>query len=102
MTLVRSGAGDGVRAYARPGLANVRPRARVTVIAGGSVRLRRVRAQTRHPVANTRCMTLVGRHARHRRTGAHAGGAAVRPGARIPVVARGTVRLRGRSGAKPG
>ena len=59
MTLIRSGAGHRIRSGAGAGLARVRLRTGVTIIATRSIGLRWVRALTRARTARARFMTLV-------------------------------------------
>src|SRR5215831_443537 len=94
MALIRGNAGYRPRAGADAGLAGVGERAGVAVVAGGAVRLGRVRANARGRVARASVVALVERCAGHRvRAGAGAGLAGVGLGAGVAVVAGAPVRL---------
>src|SRR5437762_430373 len=100
--LVLGGAAAVILAGAGPGLARVRARARVAVVAGRTVRLRGVGAHAGRRVALPGVVTLVLRGADdgiHARAGARFARVGAR--ARVAVVAGRTVRLRG-VGARAG
>src|SRR5207247_2488734 len=60
VALVGGGAGDGVAAGAHAALAGVGLRARITVVAGAAVGLRRVRARPRGGITGAGGVALVG------------------------------------------
>src|SRR5437762_2540130 len=96
VALVLGGAGDGIRAGAGAGLARVGPRARAVVVARRAVRLGRIRTRACRRVACADVVALVlGGAGDGIRAGADAGLARVRARARVVVVARRAIGLRG-------
>src|SRR5207253_3161638 len=96
VALIGGAADDRLAARAGARLARVVPRARIPVVACGAVGLRGIGADTRRRVADARLVALIG-GAADDRLAARAGArlARVVPRARIPVVARSALGLRG-------
>src|SRR5207245_423598 len=94
-TLIQRGADDRIRADAESLLAAVALRARIAVIAGGAVRLRRLRTDARRGVAGADVVALIESGADDRiAAGTDSSLAGVGLRARIAVVTRRAVRLR--------
>lgn len=96
MALVEGRTRDGVRAHTDAALAGVRLGARVAIVAGCSVGRVRIRAEPGARIADPSDMTGV-EWAAYNRIATHTGAvlAGVAAGARIPIVAGGSVRRAG-------